>query len=70
MTPPTSYTPGSFGASSLACMVFSWDGSRRAFTDAAEWFVDTAALVGGRWSLPGLGEWDVRDLVGHTSRPF
>jgi hypothetical protein len=49
-------------------MVFSWDDSRRAFTDAAEWFVRTAVLVGDRWNRPGLGEWDVRALVGHTSR--
>ena len=49
-------------------MVFSWDDSRRAFTDAAQWFVRTTALVGDRWSQPGLGEWDVRSLVGHTSR--
>jgi uncharacterized protein (TIGR03083 family) len=49
-------------------MVFSWDDSRRAFTDAAEWFVRTTALVGDRWNQPGLGEWDVRALVGHTSR--
>ena len=49
-------------------MVFAWDDSRRAFTDGTAWFVRTAALVGDRWSLPGLGEWDVRALVGHTSR--
>jgi hypothetical protein len=49
-------------------MVFPWDDSRRAFTDAAQWFVRTAALVGDRWDRPGLGEWDVRALVGHTSR--
>jgi uncharacterized protein (TIGR03083 family) len=49
-------------------MVFGWDGSRRAFSDAAEWFVRTAALVGDRWDRPGLGQWDVRALVGHTSR--
>ncbi len=48
----------------------SWDDSRRAFTDAAGWFVHTAALVGDRWGQPGLGEWDVRALVGHTSRSF
>ena len=28
----------------------------------------TTAMVGDRWNLPGLGEWDVRSLVGHTSR--
>ena len=49
-------------------MSFSWDDSRRAFSDAAEWFVRTAAQVGDRWNRPGLGEWDVRSLVGHTSR--
>ena len=41
---------------------------RRAFADAADWFVATTALVGDRWDRPGLGEWDVRALVGHTSR--
>jgi uncharacterized protein (TIGR03083 family) len=49
-------------------MIFSWDDSRRAFTDAAESFVRTTALVDDRWDQPGLGEWDVRALVGHTSR--
>ena len=56
------------GAVTLASMVFSWDDSRRAFRPAAAWFVQTAALVGDRWDRPGLGEWDVRALVGHTSR--
>jgi hypothetical protein len=49
-------------------MIDSWDEARRAFTDAAGWFVRTATLVGDRWDRPGLGEWDVRALVGHTSR--
>src|SRR5262245_38277870 len=49
-------------------MTFSWDNSRTAFADAAGWFVRAAALVGDRWDRPGLGEWDVRALVGHTSR--
>ena len=56
------------GVSRLGCMTFSWDTSRTAFADAAAWFVRTAALVGDRWDRPGLGEWDVRALVGHTSR--
>jgi uncharacterized protein (TIGR03083 family) len=51
-------------------MQFSWDESRRAFTDAAGWFVRMVPLVGERWGNPGLGEWDVRALVGHTSRSF
>lgn len=45
-----------------------WNVSRRAFADAAAWFVETVGLVGDRWEEPGLGEWDVRALVGHTSR--
>ena len=55
-------------APSLDRMMFSWGDSRTAFADAAGWFVRTAALVGDRWDRPGLGEWDVRALVGHTSR--
>jgi uncharacterized protein (TIGR03083 family) len=51
-------------------MAFSWQDSRRAFADAADSFVRTVNLVGDRWSSPGLGEWDVRALVGHTSRSF
>lgn len=49
-------------------MTSPWDDSRRAFADAAHWFVATTARVGDRWDEPGLGEWDVRALVGHTSR--
>ncbi|GAB7189614.1 maleylpyruvate isomerase N-terminal domain-containing protein [Kineococcus sp. NUM-3379] len=45
-----------------------WEVSCIAFADAAAWFVRTAALVGQRWEEPGLGEWDVRALTGHTSR--
>jgi uncharacterized protein (TIGR03083 family) len=45
-----------------------WTTSCRAFGDAAEWFVAVAAMAAGRWTEPGLGEWDVRSLVGHTSR--
>jgi uncharacterized protein (TIGR03083 family) len=51
-------------------MQLPWDQSRQAFNDAAEWFVRTVPLVGDRWGRPGLGEWDVRALVGHTSRSF
>lgn len=46
----------------------SWTRSAEAFAEAAQWFVSTAAAVGERWDAPGLGEWDVRSLVGHTSR--
>ena len=53
---------------SIGYMSFSWDDSRAAFADAAGWFVRTTALAGGQWDRPGLGEWDVRALAGHTSR--
>ena len=49
-------------------MTFPWEDSCRAFKDAAACFVATASSVEGRWDSPGLGEWDVRALVGHTSR--
>src|SRR3954465_4828072 len=51
-------------------MPLSWDDSRRAFADAGRWFVRAASAVDDRWDLPALGEWDVRALVGHTSRSF
>jgi hypothetical protein len=47
---------------------YDWGESRQAYADAAAWFLAVAAQVGDRWSEPGLGEWDVRALVGHTSR--
>ena len=51
-------------------MDFAWEESLRAFRDAGDWYVATVAEVGDRWAEPGLGEWTVRDLVGHTSRSF
>jgi hypothetical protein len=47
-----------------------FEASRQAYADAAAWFLATARQVGSRWEDPGLGEWDVRALVGHTSRSF
>ncbi|MHB1009860.1 MAG: maleylpyruvate isomerase N-terminal domain-containing protein [Propionibacteriaceae bacterium] len=49
-------------------MQLTWAESVEAFTSAAEWFVATAKGADGHWTGPGLGEWDVRALVGHTSR--
>ncbi|MGE2734989.1 maleylpyruvate isomerase family mycothiol-dependent enzyme [Mycolicibacterium vaccae] len=44
---------------------------RHLFASAAEHFVGLVrAIPAGRWDDPGLGEWSVRDLVGHTSRSF
>jgi uncharacterized protein (TIGR03083 family) len=45
-----------------------WGQTRTAFAEATRWYQDVLAQVGGRWSEPGLGEWDVRALAGHTSR--
>ena len=39
------------------------------FLEAAEWFAAMVNTIpGDAWSGPGLGEWDLRALVGHTSR--
>ncbi|HEU5038920.1 MAG TPA: maleylpyruvate isomerase N-terminal domain-containing protein [Nocardioides sp.] len=43
--------------------------SRHTFDAAAVAFLDLAARVPlDRYAEPGLGEWDVRALIGHTSR--
>ncbi len=43
--------------------------SKEAYKQAARFFVDTVARVQPtKWDDDGLGEWNVRDLVGHTSR--
>jgi uncharacterized protein (TIGR03083 family) len=42
---------------------------REAYQQAAQFFVDTVAQVQDtQWEQVGLGEWTVRDLVGHTNR--
>lgn len=42
-----------------------------AYADAAETVVDLVRRIpDGAWDDPGLGEWDLRALVGHTSRAF
>ncbi|HET8589984.1 MAG TPA: maleylpyruvate isomerase N-terminal domain-containing protein [Nakamurella sp.] len=42
--------------------------SADAFDSAARWFLQVSAAAAGHHDEPGLGEWSVRDLVGHTSR--
>lgn len=45
------------------------EGVRACFAGAAQSFVEVVSGIGpDQWDLPGLGEWSVRDLVGHTSR--
>jgi uncharacterized protein (TIGR03083 family) len=42
---------------------------RAAFIEASALFVDTSFSVpADHWDRPALGEWSIRDLVGHTSR--
>ena len=42
---------------------------RTAFREAAAFWVATVARVpAGAWDRPGLGDWSLRALVGHTSR--
>jgi uncharacterized protein (TIGR03083 family) len=45
-----------------------WERTKTAFVEATRWYQEVLAQVGDRWSDPGLGEWDVRALAGHTSR--
>ncbi|MEZ0342060.1 maleylpyruvate isomerase family mycothiol-dependent enzyme [Mycobacterium sp. pV006] len=43
--------------------------ARAVFSLAADHFVTLVGRIpADRWDDPGLGEWSVRDLVGHTSR--
>ena len=42
---------------------------REAFGEAARAYADLVrSIPAASWDGPGLGEWSVRDLVGHTSR--
>jgi len=44
---------------------------REAFKESAEFFLQTLSQVPSEvWASPGLGEWTLRDLVGHTYRSF
>ena len=45
-----------------------WSATRAAFEQAATWFTQSTDAVDGRWEDHALGDWTVRDLVGHTSR--
>src|SRR4051794_34203389 len=45
--------------------------TRSALEQAAAFFLATVERVEpAQWDRPGLGEWSVRDLVGHTGRAF
>ena len=54
---------------SLIPVTFGGGISRENFTTAARSFAGLVDQIGpDQWSGPGLGEWSLRDLVGHTSR--
>ncbi len=40
----------------------------QAFDNAARWFLEVSGSAAGHYDHSGLGEWSVRDLLGHTSR--
>lgn len=50
----------------------AWTGAHAqtllAFEEAAQSFVDLVGRIRGDWDRPGLGVWDLRALVGHTTR--
>lgn len=46
----------------------TWVEHREAFEHAAQWFTLVVPEAVGRFDEPALGEWSIRDLVGHTSR--
>lgn len=50
---------------------FDRDEAVPAFAAAGKWFLAAMRMVGDdQWDLPGLGEWNVRELVAHTVRAF
>jgi uncharacterized protein (TIGR03083 family) len=50
-------------------VVWSEPDVRETFTEAAQAFADLVRRIpDDRWDGPGLGQWNLRSLVGHTSR--
>jgi uncharacterized protein (TIGR03083 family) len=44
---------------------------RDAFTEATAWYLGVIdAIAPDQWERPGLGVWNVRELVGHSLRSF
>ena len=55
----------------ISSMIEAWGelNVRETFAEAARAFTELVQRIpDGRWDGPGLGEWDLRSLVGHTSR--
>jgi len=49
-------------------IVFAFEAATRWFVSVTAGIAERAARESGVWNEVGLGEWTVRDLVGHTSR--
>nr|WP_233913492.1 maleylpyruvate isomerase N-terminal domain-containing protein [Arthrobacter polaris]UIK89164.1 maleylpyruvate isomerase N-terminal domain-containing protein [Arthrobacter polaris] len=49
-------------------MATSWAEAQIAYEQAVDWFLRTIPDANGPWDGHALGQWSVRDLVGHTSR--
>ena len=50
---------------------FALDESLRAYDVASDWFLERVRRVpDDRWDGPGLGDWTLRELVGHASRAY
>src|SRR4029453_14730992 len=55
----------------MSSMIEAWGklNVRETFAEAARTFADLVRRIPpNRWDGPGLGKWDLRSLVGHTSR--
>lgn len=60
---------GQVAVSTLTTMKASiWAETQTAYEQAANWFVNTIPNAGSHWDAKALGEWTIRDLVGHASR--
>lgn len=59
---------GNPGATSYADAMLAWENSVSAFEEAAAWFGRTVPASRETWDQVALGDWTIRDLVGHTSR--
>lgn len=59
------------GATTRRTVLFDPTLLRADYAEAGRALLDAAAAVpADRWDAPGLGDWTVRDLVGHAGRSF
>jgi len=53
------------GVNTLGEQTVEWQG---AYLEAGTWFAETCTRASDSLDAPGLGDWSVRDLMGHASR--